>query len=91
MLTKAHQLFLQRPQILAKWQDRFTYFLVDEMQDMNDLQFQLIRMLSAKTNNLFCVGDDDQSIYGFRGANPKIMKDFMEIYPDATKIILDYN
>ncbi len=91
MLTKAHQLFLQRPQILAKWQDRFTYFLVDEMQDMNDLQFQLIRMLSAKTNNLFCVGDDDQSIYGFRGANPKIMQDFMEIYPDATKIILDYN
>jgi DNA helicase-2/ATP-dependent DNA helicase PcrA len=91
MLTKAHQLFLKRPQVLTKWQDRFKYFLVDEMQDMNDLQFQLIRMLSAKTNNLFCVGDDDQSIYGFRGANPKIMQDFMEIYPDATKIILDYN
>ncbi|CBK74831.1 Superfamily I DNA and RNA helicases [Butyrivibrio fibrisolvens 16/4] len=91
MLTKAHQLFLQRPQVLTKWQDRFTYFLVDEMQDMNDLQFQLILMLSAKTNNLFCVGDDDQSIYGFRGANPKMMQDFMEIYPDATKIILDYN
>ncbi len=91
MLTKSHQLFLKRPQVLTKWQDRFKYFLVDEMQDMNDLQFQLIRMLSAKTNNLFCVGDDDQSIYGFRGANPKIMQDFMEIYPDATKIILDYN
>ena len=91
MLIKADKLFEERPAILEKWQSRFSYFLVDEMQDMNDLQFKLISMLSAKTNNLFCVGDDDQSIYGFRGANPRIMQDFMTIYPKAEKIILDYN
>ena len=91
MLIKAYRMFLQRPMVLKKWQERFSYFLVDEMQDMNDLQFRLIRMLSAKSCNLFCVGDDDQSIYGFRGANPKIMSDFMEYYQGATKIILDYN
>ena len=91
MLIKADRLFEKQPELLAKWQKRFSYFLVDEMQDMNDLQFKLIAMLSARTNNLFCVGDDDQSIYGFRGANPKIMQDFMEFYPEAVKIILDYN
>ena len=91
MLIKADKLFEKRPELLSKWQQRFSYFLVDEMQDMNDLQFKLISRLSARTNNLFCVGDDDQSIYGFRGANPKIMQDFMELYPGAEKIILDYN
>ncbi len=91
MLIKAYTLFEQKPEVLKRWQERFSYFLVDEMQDMNDLQFRLIRMLSANTDNLFCVGDDDQSIYGFRGANPDIMKEFMEVYPGAKKIILDYN
>ena len=91
MLSKAYELFVNKPAVLAKWQRRFSYFLVDEMQDMNDLQFKLICMLSAKTKNLFCVGDDDQSIYGFRGANPKIMLDFEEKFPGAEKIILDYN
>ncbi|SDB11620.1 DNA helicase-2 / ATP-dependent DNA helicase PcrA [Pseudobutyrivibrio sp. YE44] len=91
MLIKTYNLFLTNPQILSKWQHRFSYFLVDEMQDMNDLQFKLIRMLSSLTDNLFCVGDDDQSIYGFRGANPKIMQDFMIVFPEATKIILDHN
>ncbi len=91
MLKKAYRLFVEKPGILEKWQRRFSYFLVDEMQDMNDLQFNLIRMLSSRTNNLFCVGDDDQSIYGFRGANPKIMSDFMECFKEAEKIVLDYN
>ncbi len=91
MLLKAHQLLVNQPEILKKWQNRFTYFLVDEMQDMNSLQFELIRMLSVGTDNLFCVGDDDQSIYGFRGSDPGIMRDFMEIYPRAQKIILDVN
>ena len=91
MLSKAYELFVNKPPVLAKWQRRFSYFLVDEMQDMNDLQFELICMLSANTKNLFCVGDDDQSIYGFRGANPKIMLDFEEKFPGAEKIILDYN
>lgn len=91
MLTKAYDLFINRPAILNKWQNRFSYFLVDEMQDMNDIQFQLIKLLSARTGNLFCVGDDDQSIYGFRGANPRLMSDFTEHYPDAKVVVLDYN
>ncbi len=91
MLLKAHELFLESKHILNKWQNRFSYFLVDEMQDMNDLQFELIKLLSAKTENLFCVGDDDQSIYGFRGANPKLMQDFFVDFPSAKKIVLNYN
>jgi len=91
MLKKAYELFNSKPEILEKWQHRFSYFLVDEMQDMNDLQFQLIKMLSTRTNNIFCVGDDDQSIYGFRGANPKLMDDFRKQYPDCNVVVLDYN
>ncbi|QFJ55464.1 ATP-dependent helicase [Pseudobutyrivibrio xylanivorans] len=91
MLLKAYTLFRKKPEVLEKWQQRFSYFLVDEMQDMNDLQFELIRMLSERTRNLFCVGDDDQSIYGFRGSNPKIMRDFMDFYSDAAQILLNYN
>ncbi|SDZ86466.1 DNA helicase-2 / ATP-dependent DNA helicase PcrA [Pseudobutyrivibrio sp. ACV-2] len=91
MLIKAYQLFIDRPDILNKWQHRFSYYLVDEMQDMNDLQFKLTNLLADRTHNLFCVGDDDQSIYGFRGSNPKIMRDFMEYYPNAKQIVLDYN
>ena len=91
MLTKAYKLFIDRPEILQKWQNKFSYFLVDEMQDMNDIQFRLINMLAKRTRNIFCVGDDDQSIYGFRGANPKLMQTFMSTYPDAEQIILDHN
>ncbi|MCR4831779.1 MAG: ATP-dependent helicase [Pseudobutyrivibrio sp.] len=91
MLSRTYKLFIDKPAVLAKWQSRFSYFLVDEMQDMNDIQFQLIRMLSDRTRNLFCVGDDDQSIYGFRGANPRLMQSFKEVYPEAEEIVLDYN
>lgn len=91
MLLKAYELFENRPGILIKWQKRFSYFLVDEMQDMNDLQFKLIKLLSARTDNLFCVGDDDQSIYGFRGSNPKIMGDFVENYENTKQVILNHN
>ena len=91
MLSIAYELFINRPSVLDKWQNRYSYFLVDEMQDMNNLQFDLIKMLSGKTNNIFCVGDDDQSIYGFRGANPKIMTDFINNYDNCKRIILNYN
>ncbi len=91
MLTKAYKLFAEKPYVLKKWQNRFSFFLVDEMQDMNDIQFELIKLISKRTRNLFCVGDDDQSIYGFRGANPKLMQSFMMEFPDANKIILDHN
>ena len=91
MLKKAYEMFVEEPSILNKWQMRYKYFLVDEMQDMNDIQFKLISMLAAKTKNLFCVGDDDQSIYGFRGANPRLMQLFLSEYPDAKRILLNYN
>ena len=74
-----------------KWQDKFRYILVDEFQDINQVQYDVIRMLAAPENNLFVVGDDDQSVYGFRGAKPGIMKDFMRDYPAAKRILLDIN
>lgn len=91
MLLKAYEMFENRPDILNKWQKRFSYFLIDEAQDMNPLSYRLIRLLSARTNNLFMVGDDDQSIYGFRGADPSILMQFVQDYPNITRIILEVN
>ena len=90
MLKKTYMLFKNNPKILSKWQKRFSFFLIDEMQDMNDIQFAIVRML-AKSENIFAVGDDDQSIYGFRGANPEIMLKFPEVYKDCKIIRLVKN
>ena len=68
MLVQCRELFLKRPDILKKWQDKFRYILVDEFQDVNQAQYDVVRMLAAPQDNLFVVGDDDQSVYGFRGA-----------------------
>lgn len=91
MLTGCRDLFLKRPDILKKWQNKYRYILVDEFQDINQAQYDVIRMLAAPENNLFVVGDDDQSIYGFRGAKPGIMMKFQEDYPDAVRINLNIN
>lgn len=91
MLLECAILFEEHPDILEKWQMRFRYILIDEFQDINRIQYDVIRMLAGKNKNLFVVGDDDQSIYGFRGASPGIMKDFMEDYPEAKQILLDVN
>lgn len=91
MLLKTYRLFKSKPNVLYKWQTRFSYFLIDEMQDMNDVQFELITMLVQRTKNIFCVGDDDQSIYGFRGANPKVMNKFVKHFEGTETIVLDYN
>lgn len=91
MLLKTYRLFKSKPNVLYKWQTRFSYFLIDEMQDMNDVQFELITMLGQRTKNIFCVGDDDQSIYGFRGANPKVMNKFIKRFEGTETIVLDYN
>ena len=91
MLTKAFKLFSENPDILKSWQSKFSYFMIDEMQDMNDIQFELIKMLSDRTKNIFCVGDDDQSIYGFRGSDPKIMQSFYETYDNCARILLNIN
>ena len=76
MILYCRELFLKRPDILKKWQKKFRYILVDEFQDVNQAQYDVVRMLAAPEDNLFVVGDDDQSVYGFRGAKPGIMLDF---------------
>ena len=91
MLLLCYQLFCSRPDILKKWQDKFRYILVDEFQDVNQAQYDVVRMLAEPQNNLFVVGDDDQSVYGFRGAKPGIMMEFMKDYPKAKRVLLDIN
>ena len=91
MLLFTLELFQKRKDILSAWQKRFKYILIDEFQDINRVQYEIIRMLAAPENNLFIVGDDDQSIYRFRGAKPEIMLGFTKDYPQAKTIILDVN
>lgn len=91
MLIQCRDLFMKRPDILKKWQEKFQYILVDEFQDVNQAQYDVVRMLAAPQYNLFVVGDDDQSVYGFRGAKPGIMMEFMKDYPKARQILLDVN
>lgn len=91
MLTLTLELFQKRSDILKLWQEKFHYILIDEFQDINQVQYDVIRLLAMPQNNLFVVGDDDQSIYGFRGSCPNIMLDFCKDYPDAKQIILNQN
>lgn len=91
MLVLCYQLFVQRPDVLQMWQGKFKYILVDEFQDINQVQYDVIKMLAAPENNLFVVGDDDQSIYSFRGADAKIMFQFKKDYPESDQILLDIN
>ena len=83
MLVVCYELFASRPDILALWQKKFKFILVDEFQDINRVQYDVIRMLALPENNLYVVGDDDQAIYGFRGADSELMFQFREDYPDA--------
>lgn len=91
MLVLCHELFLTRPDILEMWQKKFHYILIDEFQDINKVQYDVIRMLAKPEHNLFAVGDDDQSIYGFRGADAKLMFQFKEDYPEMRQLLLDIN
>lgn len=91
MLVLTYELFKERPDLLAKWQEKFQYILIDEFQDINKAQYEVICMLAAPRNNLFIVGDDDQSIYRFRGAKPEIMLGFEKHYPDTKKVLLGIN
>ena len=91
MLLCCYELFDKRKDILAAWQNKFQYILVDEFQDINQLQYDIVRMLAEPQNNLFIVGDDDQSIYHFRGARPEIMLNFTKDYPEAETVLLDVN
>lgn len=91
MLLYCYELLSRREDILALWQNKYRYILIDEFQDINEVQYEIIKMLAGPENNLFIVGDDDQSIYRFRGAKPEIMLNFPKDYPDCEQIILDIN
>ena len=91
MLLYCYDLLTQRPDILAGWQKKFQYILVDEFQDINKLQYDIVKMLAAPENNLFIVGDDDQSIYSFRGAKPEIMMNFPKDFPSVQTELLPVN
>ncbi|WP_373217615.1 ATP-dependent helicase [Ruminococcus sp. 5_1_39BFAA] len=91
MLLCCYQLLSQRQDIRQAWQQKFRYIMVDEFQDINHLQYDTVRLLAAPENNLFIVGDDDQSIYHFRGARPEIMLNFKKVYSEAETVLLDVN
>ena len=91
MILYCYDLFVKRPDILAAWQRKFRYILVDEFQDINQLQYDIVKMLAAPENNLFIVGDDDQSIYAFRGAKPEIMMNFPKDFPSVQTELLSMN
>jgi len=91
ILVKTVELFKTCPEVLAQYQNRFRYIMVDEYQDTNTAQFEFVRLLADKYRNLCVVGDDDQSIYKFRGANIRNILDYEKVYPEAKVIKLEQN
>lgn len=91
MLVYCYELLKERLDICAIWQQKFPYILIDEFQDINKIQYDTIKLLAGTAANLFIVGDDDQSIYRFRGAKPEIMLNFEKDYPKAKRIVLSKN
>lgn len=91
LLVKTVQLLETQPDVLEYYQERFRYIMVDEYQDTNTVQFRLVRLLAGKYRNLCVVGDDDQSIYKFRGANIRNILDFEHEFPDAHVVRLEQN
>ena len=91
ILLRAHELWLKNPQILAHYQNRFQFILVDEFQDTNSIQYAWLRVLAGSTNQLMVVGDDDQSIYGWRGAKIENIQKFNVDFPDTDTIRLEQN
>lgn len=91
LLVETVRLFEQHPDVLATYQERYTHLLVDEYQDTNHAQYTLVRHLAARRRNLFVVGDADQSIYGWRGADKRNIERFEQDYPEAQVILLERN
>ncbi len=91
LLMMAVQLFQKHPEVLKKYQDSYEYVLVDEFQDTNSAQYQLVKLLAGERRNLFCVGDEDQSIYSWRGADYRNVRRLREDYPDLHTILLEQN
>jgi len=91
LLLRAHELLRDRPDLLHHYRERFQHILVDEFQDTNTIQYAWLRLLAGERNNLFVVGDDDQSIYGWRGARVENIRDFQRHYPGAPLLRLEQN
>jgi len=91
LLVKTYTILTRYEDVKKKWQSRYKFVLVDEFQDTNDIQFDLIKLIIGKENSLFVVGDPDQTIYTWRGANLRIIMDFETLYPSANTIVLDQN
>jgi DNA helicase-2/ATP-dependent DNA helicase PcrA len=91
LIMRAVEIFTQHPEVLTKYQDRYHYILVDEYQDTNHAQYRLVNLLASKNRNLCVVGDEDQSIYGWRGADINNILDFEKDYPDAKIVKLEQN
>ncbi len=91
ILIMCLRLLEKRPDIRQMWQEKYPYILVDEFQDINGVQFEVLKLLSGMEANLFIVGDDDQSIYGFRGGTPSIMLEMKEYYLEIQTVLLNVN
>jgi DNA helicase-2/ATP-dependent DNA helicase PcrA len=91
MNLKCFELFRAEPETLALWRGKFSYIMADEFQDISRAQYEIIKTLAAPENNLFAVGDDDQSIYAFRGASPRFLLDFEKDFPGARRVVLSVN
>ncbi|MDD4183962.1 MAG: UvrD-helicase domain-containing protein [Candidatus Izemoplasmatales bacterium] len=91
LLILTLRLFKEFPEVLKTYQRKFQYILVDEFQDTNDMQYELIYLLAKEHKNLFIVGDEDQSIYAFRGSNIENIRKFMRDFPDHHKVVLNQN
>ena len=87
----AYNILLQFPEVLSMYQNRYKYICVDEAQDTSKIQHAIIRLLASKYNNIFMVGDEDQSIYGFRAAYPEALLDFEKNYPDSNVLLMETN
>ncbi|WP_028402624.1 UvrD-helicase domain-containing protein [Ectobacillus panaciterrae] len=91
MLYGCYELLRTNEELLARYQNRFRYFLIDEFQDINKVQYKIMQLLSKQTNNVCAVGDDDQSIYAFRGSDPSFILHFDKDYPNAEIVTLSQN
>ena len=91
ILVYTYELLKEREDIRKAWQQKFPYILIDEFQDINKIQYEIVKMLAGETKNLFIVGDDDQSIYKFRGARPELMLNFSKDFENTRQVILNRN
>lgn len=91
ILVYTYELLKEREDIRKAWQQKFPYILIDEFQDINKIQYEIVKMLSGEQKNLFIVGDDDQSIYKFRGARPELMLNFPKDFKNTKRVILNQN